>query len=627
MIKNEEKILKRCLEAVENIVDCFCICDTGSTDKTVEIANEFLKTHKGNLTVEPFRDFGYNRTVSFQNAVKYVSTLGWNLQETYALLLDADMMFVQGKLKNYPLTAMGYSIIQLNGSLEYYNLRIARMDYAWKCIGVTHEYWSGPAENLGKEVCYIDDRNDGGCKQDKFERDARLLEKGLQEEPTNVRYMFYLAQTYKCVGRHKDAIKMYKKRIAAGGWDEEIWNSHYSIGECYFSLNDIPKFECWMLKAHAYRSHRSEPILKLTEHFRKAGSNYKAYEYCLIGLKIPFPNDILFVETWPYRGGFGYEKTILDYYVNSDKKIGLRDTVNYLLKNHEYLDNVLSNMKFYVNAIPSRMKKLEFQNPFGDNYRPSAISVIEFPFVNARFVNYTHSNGNYTTKDGSTIQTRNAYVNLNTGDATAMSDPEFPLDSRVRGLEDIRVYGDHFTAVSNFQYLPDHVSIIHGDYDVKTMSLKNCVDMKSPTNNKCEKNWLNVEGTSHFIYSWSPLRIGKLYEDKLIIFKETKTPPLFNLFRGSAPPIDWDGDLLTMVHLVEYSVPRKYYHCFVRMSKDYTNITITLPFYFQSNDIEYCVSIFKTDNDINCFVSFNDCNPHMVTINYQDLEWINLSGN
>lgn len=621
MIKNEEKILKRCLEAVEKLVDCFCICDTGSTDSTVKIANEFLDTHMGNLTVEPFQNFGHNRTVSFQNAQKYVRSLGWNLQETYGLFLDADMMFVQGKLKGYPLTAVGYKIIQLNGNLEYYNLRIARMDFDWKCLGVTHEYWDGPAESLGKDVCYIDDRNDGGCKHDKFERDIRLLEAGLEKDPQNVRYMFYLAQTFKCIGRFKEAIKMYKKRIAAGGWDEEIWNSHYSVGDCYKGLNDIPKFECWMLKAHMFRPHRSEPIFKLTEHFRIQGAQYKAYEYCLMGLRIPFPNDILFIETWPYRGGFLYEKTILNYYVNPDRKIGLRDSFNYLLKNSENAGNVLSNMKFYVSKIPSTIKKLDFQNPF-EGYRPSAISVMEYPFVNARFVNYTHSNGNYTT-DGATIQTKNAYVNLETGESIPMADPEFPLDSRVRGLEDVRVYGNHFTAVSNFQYVHDNVSIVHGDYDLETKSLKNCVAMKSPTNNRCEKNWLNVGG-SNFIYGWHPLRIGKMYEDKLIIFKEIATPLLFNLFRGSAPPIEWDNDLLTMVHLVEYSIPRKYYHCFVRMSKDYTNITITLPFYFKSHEIEYCVSMFRTDDNINCFVSFNDCDPHMVTIGYSDLEWISV---
>jgi tetratricopeptide (TPR) repeat protein len=630
MIKNEERILKRCLEAVESLVDCFCICDTGSTDKTVEIANEFLKTHKGNLTVEPFRDFGYNRTVSFQNAVKYVSTLGWNLQETYALLLDADMMFVQGKLKNYPLTAMGYSIIQLNGSLEYYNLRIARMDFSWKCLGVTHEYWDGPAENLGKEVCYIDDRNDGGCKQDKFERDARLLEKGLQEEPTNVRYMFYLAQTYKCVGRHKDAIKMYKKRIAAGGWDEEIWNSYYSIGECYISLNDIPKFECWMLKAHAYRPHRSESIFKLTEHFRKAGANYKAYEYCLIGLKIPFPGDILFVETWPYRGGFGYEKTILDYYVNSDKKIGLRDTVNYLLKNHEHAENVISNLKFYVNKIPSTLKKVEIQNPFGNDFRPSAISVLNYPFANARFVNYQiQPDGSYTMPNGIVI-TKNAYVNLETGEATEMTDPSPLYDSHIKGIEDLRIYQQNdktlFTATTYKQFIPDMISIVSGSYNIETHRLENVIGINSPTNSGCEKNWVHVPNTDHFIYSWSPLRVGKIVNDKFYFFKETKTPQLFNHIRGSAPPIDYNGNWLTLVHFVEYSAPRKYYHCFIKLSKSYELLDISLPFYFRENRIEYCLSVIQKNDNLSCFVSLNDCDPHEIIIKYSDLEWIIITG-
>ena len=629
MIKNEEKILKRCLEAVENLVDCFCICDTGSTDNTAKIAAEFLDKRMGNLTVEPFKNFGYNRTVSFVNAQKYVKSLGWNLKETYGLFLDADMMFVQGKLKGYPLTANGYRIIQLNGNMEYYNLRIARMDFDWKCIGVTHEYWDGPSEMLGKDVCYIDDRNDGGCKHDKFERDARLLESGLKDDPSNVRYMFYLAQTYKCIGRHKDSIKMYKKRIAAGGWDEEIWNSYYSIGECYMSLNDIPKFECWMLKAHAFRPHRSESILKLAEYFRKSGVVYKAYEYCLMGLKIPFPNDILFVETWPYRGGFMYEKTILDYYVNPDRKIGLRDTFNYLLKNSENTENVISNMKFYVNKLPSTLKKLDFHNPFGDDYRPSAISVLNYPFANVRFVNYLPPlDGGYRTRDGSPIQTRNAYLNLETGETISMTDQESPFQSHVKGLEDLRIYEHegkpYFTATSFKEYINDSISIVAGTYNLETHALENVRGIISPTNSGCEKNWVHVPNTDHFIYSWSPLRVGKICDNKFYFFKEYQTPPIFSHLRGSAPPIEYDGNWLTLVHFVEYSTPRKYYHCFVKLSKDYTLIGVSLPFFFRENTIEYCVSVIEKNGGLSCFTSLNDCDPHEIVIQYADLEWLSI---
>ena len=106
------------------------------------------------------------------------------------------MVFSAGSLRSQELGEIGYSIVQINGNLEYPNARLIRMDYDWTCKGVTHEYWDGPTETLSKSICYIDDRNDGGCKSDKFQRDAALLEKGLLDEPENVRYMFYLAQTY-----------------------------------------------------------------------------------------------------------------------------------------------------------------------------------------------------------------------------------------------------------------------------------------------------------------------------------------------------------------------------------------------------------------------------------------------
>ena len=231
MVRNESKIIERCLKAVEGLVDAFCVHDTGSTDNTCELVEQFLKTRKGCLTKSEWRDFGYNRTESFREAKKFLAED--DLAQTYGLLLDGDMVFEAGTLLQQTLTEKGYTLVQKNGNLEYPNCRLVRMDHDWVCKGVTHEYWDGPTTSLSKSICYIDDRNDGGCKSDKYERDARLLERGLLEEPENVRYMFYLAQTYNCLGRHEDAIGMYKKRFKAGGWIEEQWYSLYMIGQIY----------------------------------------------------------------------------------------------------------------------------------------------------------------------------------------------------------------------------------------------------------------------------------------------------------------------------------------------------------------------------------------------------------
>jgi glycosyltransferase involved in cell wall biosynthesis len=623
MVKNEERILKRCLEAVEHVVDAFCIHDTGSTDKTVQIAEEFLETHKGCVTVSKWKNFGYNRTRSFREAQVYVHKgLNWDLKDTYGLLLDADMVFVPGTLRDQPLDGPGYTMVQLNGSLEYSNTRLVRMDYSWNCKGVTHEYWDGPTTNLPKSVCYIDDRNDGGCKSDKFERDARLLEQGLKDEPGNVRYLFYLGQTYNCLQRYKESIQMYKKRIGAGGWDEEVWYSHYMIGENYHRLGNIPKFEEWMLRAHAFRPSRAEALYKLAKHFRESAKHYKAYQYVEEGTRIPYPPDVLFVERPVYEGLFEYERTILDYYVK-DPAHGLRTSVLYLLRSGVHMQNVLSNLVFYVKPIGTT-RALSLPKAFGDEYRTSAVSIGTYPCVNVRYVNYWIENGEYKTPPGEPVRTQNAYVNLETGEVLAkMNDASVSLPRRevhVLGLEDVRLYDDKFTATVQ-EYSPG-VSVLQGTYDWKTGTYKDCQVLPSPSGRSCEKNWLPIPGTSSFLYDWHPLRVIGETEST------HSTPPLFSLFRGSAPPIRVKDELWALVHFVEYSKPRKYYHCFVALEPGtYKPKAVTLPFVFRSASIEYCVSTrLASETEIECYVSFQDKDSSVTTIPIASLQWVNLDG-
>ena len=73
MVRNESKIIQRCLEAVESVVDAFCVHDTGSVDNTIELANEFIKSRNGCVTGSEWKDFGHNRTLSFKSARDYVS--------------------------------------------------------------------------------------------------------------------------------------------------------------------------------------------------------------------------------------------------------------------------------------------------------------------------------------------------------------------------------------------------------------------------------------------------------------------------------------------------------------------------------------------------------------------------
>ena len=76
IVKNEEEVLARCLESVQEIVDEIIVVDTGSTDNTREIAGRY--THQ----VYDFAwkdDFAAARNFSFFKA-----------HGDYCLWLDAD---------------------------------------------------------------------------------------------------------------------------------------------------------------------------------------------------------------------------------------------------------------------------------------------------------------------------------------------------------------------------------------------------------------------------------------------------------------------------------------------------------------------------------------------------------
>ena len=627
MIKNEEKILLRCLQSLEGIVDGYCILDTGSTDSSISIAKTFLETHPGCVTEEPWQNFGYNRTISFERAQTFCREDGWDLKDTYGLVIDADMVFVHGTLRETPLDAVGYKALQKNGHLEYMNARLLRMDYPWRCLGVTHEYWDGPTEQLEKEVFYIDDRNDGGCKEDKFTRDMALLEEGLKKEPDNVRYTFYLAQTYSCLNMYQESIDKYKKRIEQGGWYEEVWYSYYMIGDLYKRMGNYPDFEAAMLRAHAYRRERAESIYKLAQHFRTVGEHYKAYHYILIGMKTPYPNDNLFIEANVYRGLFDYEASIVEYYTHDDKRVGLRSSFRYLMKAEEFSHNVLENLHFYMKPIAEKSERVRLEMPFA-GFTPSAISIDTYPTANVRFVNYWMENGEYKTADGP-VRTENAYMNLETGECIQKMNTESltltKADSQVQGLEDVRLYKDDGVvkciATSVYEYSAGRVSQVEATYNSTSGSYDNFRVLKSPFNRTCEKNW--IPAGSMVIYEWYPLRVGFLRDDTLRIQITHETPPLFKLFRGSAlieTPAGW----MALVHFVEYSKPRKYYHCLVDLDSSFKPKRVSLPFVFFSPSVEYCISFRKVDASYVFYVSQMDSNPSKVTIKENAFEWVSM---
>lgn len=141
IVRNEARIIRRCLQSIADHIACWVIGDTGSTDETPTIIEDFFRARgiPGELHLFPFENFEQARNEALRRARE--SKLAFD----YLLLTDADMeLEVSDTSFREKLTAPAYSVSQHN-SISYWNDRLGRRDTVARYRGVTHEYPEVPA--------------------------------------------------------------------------------------------------------------------------------------------------------------------------------------------------------------------------------------------------------------------------------------------------------------------------------------------------------------------------------------------------------------------------------------------------------------------------------------------------
>ena len=643
IVKNESKIITRLFDSVLPIIDCYCICDTGSTDNTIELIETYFvkKNIPGKIVKEHFHDFSYNRNFALKSCIG---------MSDYIILLDADMIL---NIRNFDKSILNsydsFTILQGNEHFYYLNRRIVKNDGKYDYVGVTHEYINTPSGCttyvFKKNELFVIDIGDGGAKSDKFERDIRLLLNGIKNEPDNVRYHFYLANTYKDSGNQKEAIEYYEKRIKFGGWIDEVWQSFYKMGFCYKEMGNIESaIYCW-LNAYDLFPERIENLYQIVQHYREISKHKLAFQFYNMALnelnKNKNRDSYLFLENDIYLYKLFYEYTIFAYYIGirniNDEFIKIVNTKNI---NKNIYNSLLTNFVFYANKIePTTIVDLTNELDINMNndmtkFRSSSSCLIPFNegyLLNVRYVNYfINPNGSYYGCDKHTA-TINKMMQL-TKDFQIKDAKLFDLNFENRcyvGVEDVRIFKDILSKDIIFTGTGFHknskIGVVYGDYniDIKQYNLTPNEIICSFNRLDCEKNWVFVDykNETHMIYSWNPLQIGKLNEGKtaldLVIKKEM--PELFSNIRGSSsgftyynkktnlfPNSDNDSiqlelyekEIWFITHLVSYENPRHYYHLIVVFDEEMNLLRYSAPFKFEGEPIEYCLSILIEDDRV-----------------------------
>jgi tetratricopeptide (TPR) repeat protein len=640
IVKNESKIITRLFDSVLPIIDCYCICDTGSTDNTVKIITDYFSSKgvPGKVVFEPFKNFAHNRTFALQACVGL---------SDYVLLLDADMILEIKKFdKSLLKLADSFKILQGNENLHYQNMRIVRNNGLYKYLGVTHEYIDTPGNNtcfdMDKNVLFINDIGDGGAKSDKFERDIRLLTEGIKQEPNNVRYYFYLANSYHDNGKYELAIENYKKRIEFGGWKEEVWYSYYRIGSCYKNIGNFGEALNSWLNGFEFYPERLEALYEIIHYYRINSKNKLSYSFYEMAKKILDKNldrsTCLFLHNDVYTYKLYYEYILFSYY-NGCRNIN-DEVINVLnnCKDHNTTNNVLVNMKFYKDCLKP-MTKVNLDNSVEINlngvetkFYSTSSCIIQNPdksknsyLMNVRYVNYyINDEGRYLNCE-KYIATTNKFIELDKN-FNILHEKMFNLGFEDRlyvGVEDVRLFYDNSTNKMLFIGTGFHrnnkIAIVSGDYNLEKDLLEHKELKVTFANSDCEKNWVfvNYKNSNHIIYNWHPLNICKINENNNEIYSVEKRemPYIFSRARGSTcgfnytytKPLNNGGNISIeveeteiwfVVHIVAYEQPRNYYHVIVVFDENLKLLRYSAPFKFEGECIEYCLGIVVEDDRV-----------------------------
>lgn len=316
MVKNEEARIHVSLESVKDYVKAIIIYDTGSTDNTISIIQNFCKKNKINLYLiqGEFVNFYVSRNVLLEYAEK--------IDIHYLLLMDSNDELKDGK--NLNLLAIGMKDSEKLGFLirqhwydkdsatKYFNIRFIKNRKGWRYKGVVHEWLESPLVS-GQEAKYLitvdteielyqNRMYDAEKSFKRFEKDRLLLLEEVKNNPSDSRSLYYLAQTCENLGLKEEAIMYSKLRIEQEGYIDEKFHSYMRIAQCSIFLNhswyDILG---WYTRA-IEEFNRVEPYVQIANHYAVQKIWPLCYMYAFASCKLKYPtNTLLFVDNRMYE--------------------------------------------------------------------------------------------------------------------------------------------------------------------------------------------------------------------------------------------------------------------------------------------------------------------------------------
>ena len=250
IVKNEEENLTSCLESVQDIVDEMVVMDTGSTDKTVEIARQF------GAKVPSFiwcNDFAIARNAS----------LGY-VTGDWVLILDADEVFnrkiisqVREAIADENNLVINLVRHEIGTSQSPYSL-VSRLFRKHPAVEFSRPYHAiiddSVTELLKREskwkiaelraiaVFHYGYHPKAIISLDKYQRARKAMENFIKDHPNDPYTCSKLGALYLQVNQEKAGMKLLKQALKSNKADTHVlFELHYHLGNAYTRQRDNDK--------------------------------------------------------------------------------------------------------------------------------------------------------------------------------------------------------------------------------------------------------------------------------------------------------------------------------------------------------------------------------------------------
>lgn len=252
IVKNEEELLSRCLETVKG-ADAIYILDTGSRDRTIEIARRY--------TDKVFLDFIW--IDDFSEAQNFIKS---KVKEDWILSIDADEQLLCPWSDVQAAVDQAENVVRVKmvaeGDHAANNFHFGRLfrstpDIFW-CQSI-HKHLNVPGE--GEEVGNVSIMYGYSPAHElDIDRSLRMLERAVATEDNPIRNLYYLGREYWYKGRYQDSINTFQRYIKVSNWPAEKAEAYMNMGQCYMALGQYQEGSDCLLQAIKINANFKEAI-------------------------------------------------------------------------------------------------------------------------------------------------------------------------------------------------------------------------------------------------------------------------------------------------------------------------------------------------------------------------------